>query len=115
MARRNCGNPAAHIVAFGSFRDFGEDMPNRLVSSGHKFDGNFQYSRTIKQTLKKYSSCDAMLLYAGTHGCEELKGSGKCGCSLVSQQAVVNDANGHCPLSTVQVFRIPKQECKWSV
>jgi hypothetical protein len=56
-----------------------------------------------------------MRLHAATHCCEELKGSGKCGCLLVPYQAVVvNDAIGHCPLSTVhcplstvQVFRIP--------
>jgi hypothetical protein len=63
-----------------------------------------------------------MLLYADTHGCEELKGSGKCGCLLVPHQAVVvNDtivhcplstvhcplSTVHCPLSTIQVFRIP--------
>jgi hypothetical protein len=53
-----------------------------------------------------YSPCNAMLLYAGTHGCEELKGSGKCGCLLVPHLAavVVNDAIVHYPLSTVQVF-----------
>jgi hypothetical protein len=58
-----------------------------------------------------------MLLYAGTHGCEELNGSGKCGCLLMPHQAVVvNDAIVHCPLSTVQVFRIPDQDrfyCVW--
>jgi hypothetical protein len=53
-----------------------------------------------------------MLIYAGMHSCEELKGSGKCGCLLVLHQAVVvNDAIVHCPLSIVhcpgQVFRIP--------
>jgi hypothetical protein len=64
-------------------------------------------TRTIKQT-KKYASCDAMLLFVSTHGCEELKGSGRCGCFLVPHQAVVvNDAIVHCPLSIVQVFRIP--------
>jgi hypothetical protein len=48
--------------------------------------------------LKKYSSCDAMLIYAGMHGCEELKGCGKCGYLRVPHQAVVvNDANVHCP------------------
>jgi hypothetical protein len=41
-----------------------------------------------------------MLIYAGTHGCEELKGSGKCGWLLMPHQAVVvNDAIVHCPLS----------------
>jgi hypothetical protein len=49
-----------------------------------------------------------MLIYAGTHGCEELKDSGKCGCLFLPHQAVVvNDVIVHCPLSTVQVFRIP--------
>jgi hypothetical protein len=46
-----------------------------------------------------------MLLYAD---CEELMGSGRCGCLRVPHQAVVvNDAIVHCPLSTVQVFRRP--------
>jgi hypothetical protein len=41
-----------------------------------------------------------MLLYADTHGCEELKGSGKYGWLLVPHQAVVvNNAIVHCPLS----------------
>jgi hypothetical protein len=50
----------------------------------------------------KKNSCNAMLIYVGNHGCEELKGSGKCGCLLVPHQAVVvNDAIVHCPQSTV--------------
>jgi hypothetical protein len=46
-----------------------------------------------------------MLLYAGTHGCEELS-SGKCGCLLMAvmphhQAVVVNDAIVQHPLSIV--------------
>jgi hypothetical protein len=62
-----------------------------------QFYGNFQYSRTIKQTLKKYSSCDAMLLHADMHGCKKLKGSSKCGCLLVPHQAAVVNVIVHCP------------------
>jgi hypothetical protein len=46
-----------------------------------------------------------MMLNAGMHGCEELKGSGRCGGLLVLHQvAVVNDAIVHCPLSTVRYW-----------
>jgi hypothetical protein len=69
-----------------------------------------------KTNFKKYSSYDAMLLYAGTHGCEEVKGSGKCGCLLVAHQAVVvNDAIVHCPLSIVYCpgFSNTYGSCVW--
>jgi hypothetical protein len=84
----------------------------QMALSLHAFgDANFGTGRSILWKFSIFLQHETNLKKifflqrhnAGTHGCEELKGSGKRGCLFTrtpsDQAVVVNDAIVHCPLS----------------